>query len=422
MERRKPYVWLEQHSRERVRIVECVQNCWGDISGEPQDRGHYARLQFGGLADCDYRTDNFEGIVDGVDHHIHLVVIPLKVWFAKTVYRLTIERTHELFPGWDDHHYEDGPLVGERRLVFDSDNHRLAWFCMLHLLMRIIDEDAPEMSPMVSIQPCSAHGYTALQARYAPGEEKMDDQHRLVTVVPNESEFDKELLQSICKSFETGVGWEVTPEARSYTWWDIADGFVELSLPELTLLNSADARKPITEADHTLLLACEKLDKEAIAKSLEDGADPNVMDEAGYTPLKTLIYFASYNAMQLRYPEENYEGKYKYPAKPLTNEDVLSIFDMLLEAGAHPDLHELDDTPPLADAIGQGQVNIFEYLLQHGADPMIDNFSDSYPMEWPVVWDWAITDASIANIGEERDLCEKIYEILQQYAIKPVCG
>jgi len=81
---------------------------------------------------------------------------------------------------------------------------------------------------------------------------------------------------------------------------------------------------------------------EVVKLLLEHGADPNVKNRDGKTPL--------HNA---------------------ASEGHLEVVKLLLERGADPNVKDDDGNTPLHNAAWRGHLEVVKLLLEHGADPNV---------------------------------------------------
>jgi hypothetical protein len=93
-------------------------------------------------------------------------------------------------------------------------------------------------------------------------------------------------------------------------------------------------------------------DAERIKKRLEEGADPNIRDRDGNTPL----HFAA-------------------------SKGCAEVARLLLEHGADPNAQDKSGETPLHLAASGGHVDIVRLLLEHGADPTVKNKDGDTPLD-----------------------------------------
>jgi uncharacterized protein len=93
---------------------------------------------------------------------------------------------------------------------------------------------------------------------------------------------------------------------------------------------------------------------------LENGADPNPADHAGFPPLMA--------ALSCSRPQPGARGR----------ADVAEIIQLLLSFGADPNQRGLNDYTPLHMAAGEGNLRAVEILLEAGADARLRTRIDDY--------------------------------------------
>lgn len=150
--------------------------------------------------------------------------------------------------------------------------------------------------------------------------------------------------------------YDLTPV--SYTWDEIKEYFVELSLPQLalTMPHMMHAHSTI---DELLLDACRNHDWESIQFALAKGADANALTEQGESALELLI--------------ESY----------VDAAEAIRIIAVLLDAGADIDLFGITGMQPVTAAFYRDDVEIVRHLLERGSNPnynsfLMDVFADDY--------------------------------------------
>jgi ankyrin repeat protein len=100
-----------------------------------------------------------------------------------------------------------------------------------------------------------------------------------------------------------------------------------------------------------LYRAVQRNNPEKIQLLLAQGANPNVSNEYGYTPL---YWAANYNP--------------------------ISVVELLLAHGANPNIADHDGQTPLYRAVLFGKDSIVELLLAHGANPNIADVNERTPL------------------------------------------
>lgn len=395
--KKQAYFWTREHSCERLELIERVHWTWEHLFDEPGDRGHYMRFQWRGTRGAIHAAcgpcDVFDASIAGTAYKVHLRVVTLKEWFAREVFKRAQERTRARYPHYDEHTFMDGPRVGERVLLFLREEYELAWQHLWTSLRLVIEDEQPHVAEMMSSDPCNNWGYpAALAATYRFGG-ALQDNHRLVTVVRNRPEITPADVQAIKDELARGQALVLDPTPVTFSFGEIESGLVELSAPELAILNWEDARKPLSAADRTLHSAVSKLDHAAMEAALATGADVNSLDDYGNTVLENLICAWDY------WDETRYDAHDTHAAMARERQ-TLAMLDTLLKAGAHPDLCSPNEAPPIVTAAIKHSEPIVRRLLAAGANAAVRWASDDHAGCWPQTWDNPVFDAFCDNKPE----------------------
>ncbi|MCF0254413.1 MAG: ankyrin repeat domain-containing protein, partial [Duodenibacillus sp.] len=160
----------------------------------------------------------------------------------------------------------------------------------------------------------------------------------------------------------SGWGAGAPPASRTYGWRQIRGLFANLTKRQVELLNGAEINAPETK-DAVLLEACRRGDAGRAGIALAGGADPDVMDSSGRTPLAWAAGHAAFRRNPLG------------PGWIKDESPALELIELLAERGADPDLFGFgDNASPLAQALLARNFACCRRLLAMGADP--DLFSD----------------------------------------------
>ncbi|MBF0528515.1 MAG: hypothetical protein HQK55_04445 [Deltaproteobacteria bacterium] len=392
--------WCEYYTEEQLERIHSISICWSKLFLEPYDRGHYARLQLKPEKDHLHESA-FKGVIDGREVNIILVVWTLQLEAARLIYSKALERTNWRYPGWWEHVYEDGVVLGERILRFVSGTHNLASCYMYAGFILLCEKNlVPSAFEKVETLPRNYVGDTAEMIdteRYG-----VRDDYRLVRVVLSVEELNDDLIDGLESQLKQGKPISVAGAGRMPVYTDIKPFLFELNLSELALLNRADARKGLSAIDRKLIHACENLDLAAMRAAIQQGANLNAIDEYEGTPFSSLLQSLMDNDYLLDHPEDSsyYSGR---KVLLLGAEEKKELVKMLLSAEAHPNLTGFLSLTPAAHAGIEGQEEILEVLLDEGADPTIHCSNGCYE-DWPSCWDYASTDSSLGYPGAARVL------------------
>ena len=144
----------------------------------------------------------------------------------------------------------------------------------------------------------------------------------------------------------------------TFTWEEIKDYFVELTLDQLTLTMPHLVHRHAC-IDDLLFEACCDSNPEAIRAAISLGADVNALTEQGESALQLLI--------------QTYEDE----------DDVIKLIDVLLDAGADIDLFGFDGVQPITSAFFRGAVKIVRHLLERGSNPNYNSYlTDGFITEY----------------------------------------
>lgn len=384
---RKAFILTREHTHEALLKIEAVQRTWESLFGEPGDRGHYGRyqLRLGYRAWHASTSKITRFVIDGREFHGHLRLVTAKAWFAKKLYERAVACTAERYPRWDEHAYSDGIRAGERVLEFQSEEHELGW---AHLWNSLYHLDRPRVTEEMFDEPCSDWGYLLplAQSRRYGGD--FSKGYRLVTVILGKDEISEEDWNRTRIALESGERLPLSNKPIEFAFDDIRESIVQLSSPELAVLNWADACPPLSDPDKEYLAAIEDADPPRAYTAIARGADPNAIEPGKNYPIDRFIeswcdqrYEADKTADQTADPGT------RSPESVLTREQAASAITRLVELGAHPDLFPPDESPAIVGASIGSQYELVKALLESGAQASTDWSCDSYPGEWPQAWD-----------------------------------
>lgn len=253
------YPWSQELATERYWKIQQIRRNWLMLYGQHGDRSHYARYQWAG-ANCSWWShEPIEAVVHGRRELVFWRVVEPSVWFARSVYLRALEATREAYPRFDEHHYEDGPRVAERILVMSSAQYDCSWSELLRQLIHqcssqehwvrekvifeAIADDAPirRTFPQMSRQPTV-----------------------LLTLVKRTEHWPEAQYLAFAASTLAGNEPELDPEPTGMTYQQLRSGLIELSTPELAVLNEHDAFKSLRPVDEALFDAVKALSLERV--------------------------------------------------------------------------------------------------------------------------------------------------------------
>jgi hypothetical protein len=400
--KKSAYIWTREHSPERLRLIENVRRTWKYLFDEPEESGHYFGLQFCPTRFLWRKCMRFEtvenAIVGGHSVTAHLQIIPARVWYGRELYRKATAITRARYPDFDAHRFIDGDRAGERRIEFLNERHALSLSHLVSSLWEVSKKDNPVIRETCFFDECDSFGNL-------PKDEKelrpTNVRIRLIANVEEVEDFDFSAVEADLKA---GRALNISSEPISFSYEDIKKYLVELSNPELVLLNWEDALAPLCEADEALWKAADDLDADGLDRAIKAGANVNSL-KAGRGNLISEIV-RCWTAYHLGLKEE------KIPLdREVSQEQILGMIKRLLDSGMHPDLHNFDDgIPAIVTAALEQESAIVALLLDNGADASVNPYWDE-SFEWPSAWDYAATDGFTLD---EADAREVYYEMIKR--------
>jgi hypothetical protein len=333
-----------------------------------------------------------------------LRIRPLFFDYSVRLYEAAVIEAHRLFPGFDACTFEDGPKLGERRIVYTSKTYDLAAAFMRSQFWKLADTGAGLVSE-------------SLVARFDDHAATVGGRRRVILDVALDRSFIEEATWDEAAAFLC-AGKPIPLDERPRTCdRKLASAmWTEMSLTELAYLNWAAVKKPLGEADSALLAAAAAFDVHAIVSALADGADPNCMNDYGNTPLIVLAENERWETLSPGPGETWAELEKRIPR--FTIEERVQAMEPILAAGGHIDLAGPYAVTPLVAAMQRRNEPLVDYLLACGADDTINCYDDEPPCDWPTAWDHAASDCSIAE-PDQRDVAERIWATLQRHRQGP---
>lgn len=222
----------------------------------------------------------------------------------------------------------------------------------------------------------------------------------------------RNILDRVTNVYE--YDFDTTP--RSYSWNEIKDMFVELTLDQLRL-TMPEKMHNFKKEDELLFYACDNLDYKLAKYAIEQGANVNALDKSGESALqKALSYFPDHG---MKY-SENYTEEKKAAIKKENYVKCLAVVDLLLDNGAYIDLFGYDGMQPLLTAYYANSIDMMKHLLQRGANPNFNSFLTDLYSEY----NWNIK-CSILDVlwgydddEEEERVNMEIEKLLESYGAK----
>ncbi|MFI5149970.1 MAG: ankyrin repeat domain-containing protein [Bacteroidia bacterium] len=159
-----------------------------------------------------------------------------------------------------------------------------------------------------------------------------------------------------------------------------------------------------------LAKAIDALDINSVLTCLENGADPNRIDECGITPLTDVAMVSHLRYDYTRISTEDQE-------KGMLAEDLkkIEIMKIMLKAGADINLYGEGGYTALDCASGQAKVQLVQFLLENGANPNINFYEDEDPEILSSILHTAMEDAFLQYESKVGDKFEMIVYYLKMH-------
>lgn len=402
---RRPHVWRRAFSYDQFEKIDKVARMRRELPTDVATATKFARCQIRDPGGWYRVSHSFDGIWQGEPVSFDPVIRPLFMEYAIRLYEQAARDAAERFPGFTDHLVEDGPEIGERRIVFTSPLHDLALPYMIRRMWSLHEDRVVSVAESISVQPDEPCGRIG-------GRRQMK-----LFVTLDRPSTDKSTWEEVRACFAEGKVFPIDTSSRQCDFKLAGPMRCEMSLPELAYLNWEDVRKPLSEADKMLFKAVETFNPAEISRCLALGADPNAIDHVGETPLIELASTDRWESVKPE-PGESWEDlRARIP--PVTFDERKACIQVLLSAGAHLDVSGPNSSTSLSRAILSKDEELLEWLLELGTDDTIMGFDDSFPGEWPTAWDRAISECSAAGGPEEREQAERTWKILRRHRQAP---
>ena len=190
----------------------------------------------------------------------------------------------------------------------------------------------------------------------------------------------------------------------SYDWEEIKDYFITLSLKDMELLHGSRINRHEPK-DEPLFQACEKLDIEAIKKSIQDGANVLAVNENG----ESVIYKCVEGVEELEQVEEDTWVSVA-PKQKITA--MKECIDYLIQKGADINLYGFGCCcSPLCESEYICDASVMEFLLSRGANP---NYNTDYEGMCISRDEWYIKSTVLSMVSAAVSVYGEEYSVIQE--------
>lgn len=338
---KRAYIWTREHSPERLRLIDDLRSTWTYLFGEHPKRGHFAGIQWRAKPHCDWRgAGQFECTLDGRSVTVHMYIVTARAWYARELYRRALAVTRARYPDFEAHRFVDGDRIGERRIEFLNERHALSQSHIFAALRKASEDDNPVIREACLLETSGQWGTPAgAEDRW----EKPHPDHIRATVILNVQEAKDNDAAHVMASMKAGLTPDLSSDPISLSFDDVREGFVELSHPELVLLNWEDAFPALTESDEALWTAACKLDPDGIKRAIAEGANVNSMRSGEDNILSEIIKgWGDHNDNSVAIAEGRVRENSAVVDREVSHSQMLAMLRGLLDAGAHPDAHNFE--------------------------------------------------------------------------------
>lgn len=406
VKRQHAHVWRRVYSFDQFKKIHEVASMRRELAADIAAATKFARCQIRDPRCWYHVLDAFDGVWQGEPVELVPVIRPLFMEYARHLYEMAACDALEKFPGFTDHVVEDGPDLGERRLVFTDSKHDLALPFMINRMWSLHEAKAVSVSESIRAEPDERGGRIG-------GRRIMN-----LFVTLDRPMTDRTTWEEVRDRIIAEGNFPVDRSPRQCDFHLAGPMRCEMSLPELAYLNWDVVRKPLGEADIALFKAVATFDPAEISRCLAAGANPNAIDKTGETPLMALVSTDERQEYVKPEPGES-GGALRMSLSPVTLEERQACIQVLLDAGADLDLCGPNECTPLSTVVLNKDDALLDWLLAQGADDTIINFDDEYPGGWPTVWDYAASDLSVAFTPAEEKEAERTWRALRRHRQAP---
>jgi hypothetical protein len=364
------YVWCRHFSRDRLVELSGIRRARGWwLDEETIKLSAFSRLQIGNSYQWYRGGRNFDGIWDGREVYFEPNVRPLYIRYAVEVFKQALRDTLGRYPGFTRIEFLDGPLAGERRIVFPDRLDEAATTWLQSRFWQIAEK-----------------GEVRVEERYLATFEdngcRVGNRVKVLLEIDlDRPETNESTWKEICNSLSAGKLPDIDPTPRRCDPRLSVQMLKHLSIPELFALNWEDCLPDLSAADETLIAAAKALDVEGIGSALKGGANPNCfhgkerLTALGLVVEETVHY--------------TWEEGYSEAVAAEMDVRALEAIDRLIDAGAAVDLAGFNENTPLTNACLNSSEKIITKLLECGADPTILCFDDDHIGDLGGAWDYA---------------------------------
>lgn len=372
MKSRSAYVWRRDLSAQQMRKIDGIGHLRRRIMpAQLAEDCAFARCQLRLPRDWYNVYAATEGKWKGKRVTLDFQIRPLFVDYAVAVYQRVIADALAYYPSFTRYEVVDGPLAGERRLVFPDKLDEAAAYWMQTRAWWVME-----------------HTDVAVAETCRVTRDETDRGPVTVHLSLDRPQVNENTQDEVAAVMAKGRTFPIDSKPRTCDPKLALDLFVELSLPELVLLNWPLVRKPPSDADRQLHAAIDSFDLEGVRAALAAGADPNTTLDEDFAdvPLTRVCEFEHWHRHTRGQSDWRHLPK-AYPGPDAI--EKIRMIDTLVEAGAAVDWAPPNELTPLAEATLSADAAVVRHLLDLGADPSIRCHDDETESAWGTAWEFA---------------------------------